>query len=518
MHVKQWSVRLYTILSVAITILCAITLPAGASVGVLTQNNDNGRDGANLGETALSPSTVNSSTFGLLFTRTLDANVNGQVLYVPNVTINGTVHNVIYCTTSNNSNGSPCGVWAFDADSASESTALWHDVLPTSGEWLTSAPVIDVSTDTLYACTKDTSDAGPIRLRAFDITTGKEKPGSGIKIYAAVKGTGDGSSGGIVSLDWSQANCRPALLFLNGDVYIAFAHNSDSFPYHGWVLGYHYDGTKFTRTAVLCTTAYGGLGGVWQAGKGLTADSNGNIYLAVGNGTFSANATTGPKSYGMCYLRLSTPSLTPHDYFSPYDEATQSNSDKDLGGAGLLLIPGTDRLFGGGTKFGSAFLLDSTNLGGFTAGGPDNCLDRINGLGSSVGQNAVCWDETTYKYVYLWSNSNNIQQFRYDPSVSTLNPAGIYLSSSGYTSGGSLGVSADASTNGILWAVGNNHVVYAFNATDVSKAPFWTSIQNSSRDKLPSVGHFQFPTIVNGKVYVPTGSATIAAYGLLSGS
>ncbi|MDQ2800066.1 MAG: malectin, partial [Armatimonadota bacterium] len=64
-------------------------------------------------------------------------------------------------------------------------------------------------------------------------------------------------------------------------------------------------------------------------------------------------------------------------------------------------------------------------------------------------------------------------------------------------------------------AVGNDKVVRAFDATDVTKTPLWTSAQNSARDGLPSVGHFQFPTAVNGKVYVPTGSASIAVYGLL---
>ena len=80
---------------------------------------------------------------------------------------------------------------------------------------------------------------------------------------------------------------------------------------------------------------------------------------------------------------------------------------------------------------------------------------------------------------------------------------------------GSLAVSANGSSNGILWAVGNDHIVRALDATDISKTPLWTSAQNSTRDSFNSVGHFQFPTVVNGKVYVPTGSASIAVYGLL---
>ena len=70
------------------------------------------------------------------------------------------------------------------------------------------------------------------------ILTGNEKTGSPIVIAASVPGTGDGSVNGIVSFATSHANCRPGLLLLNGVVYIAFAHNSDSFPYHGWIFGY----------------------------------------------------------------------------------------------------------------------------------------------------------------------------------------------------------------------------------------------------------------------------------------
>jgi hypothetical protein len=63
--------------------------------------------------------------------------------------------------------------------------------------------------------------------------------------------------------------------------------------------------------------------------------------------------------------------------------------------------------------------------------------------------------------------------------------------------------------------VGNNAVLHALDATDVTKTELWNSTTNTARDGLPSVGHFQFPTIANGKVYVPTGSAGIAVYGIL---
>jgi len=497
--------------------------PALAQTAVLTQNNDNARTGSNTAETTLTPQNVKVATFGKLFTITgLNASVNGQVLYVPNVTIGGATHNVVYAYTSNNTDNSPCGVYAYDADNGKQ---LWATVLPNSATYTTATPVIDPATNTMYVLTKTgNDDTGSTYLRVFDITTGKEKTATPTQVAASASGTGDGSVGGKVYFDGSyangrfHANDRAALLLANGYVYVSFAHNSDSFPYHGWVLAYQYSSGTLSQAASFCTTPNGGDGGVWQAGKGLTADAAGNIYFSIGNGTFDANS--GGPDYGMCYMKLS-PTLKVLDYFAPFDEQSQSNGDLDLGNSGLVGIPGTTTLFGGGTKFGSAFLMDSGNLGKFTPNGPDKVLDRIDNVSGNddVGQNPISWDSGTYKYVYLWPGGEPVEQFQYDPSVSSLNPKGIdKTASSSVTDGGSLAVSSSGTGNAILWAIGDNGTVRAYDAANVSNPELWDSAQNSSRDGVGHSGHFQFPTIVNGKVYVPTGGSTIAVYGLLPGA
>jgi len=494
--------------------------PALAQTAVLTQNNDNARSGSNTAETTLTPQNVKVATFGKLFTMTgLNANVNGQVLYVPGVTIGGATHNVVYAYTSNNTDNSPCGVYAYDADTG---TQLWKTILPNSATYTTATPVIDPATNTMYVLTKTgNDDTGSNYLHAFDITTGQDKTGSPIQIAASANGTGDGSVGGKVYFDGNHgngrfhANDRAALLLVNGVVYTSFAHNSDSFPYHGWVLAYQYTNGAFSQVASFCTTPNGGDGGVWQAGKGLTADAAGNLYFSIGNGTF--DAPSGGKDYGMCYMKLS-PSLQVLDYFAPFDEQSQSNGDLDLGNSGLTGIPGTAALFGGGTKFGSAFLLDSGNLGKFTPGGPDKVLARIDGVSGNddVGQNPISWDSGTYKYVYLWPGGQPVEQFQYDPTAGTFKPTGIFAkASSAVTDGGSLAVSSSGTSNAILWAIGDNGTVRAYDATNVAAPELWDSAQNSSRDSVGHSGHFQFPTVVNGKVYVPTGGSTIAVYGLL---
>ena len=525
-------IRSHWLFILTFSLFGAITsTPVPAQVTVATQNGDNGRTGANLSETALTPFALASGQFGKLFTISgLDADVNGQVLYVPNITVAGAVHNAIFAYQSNNVDHSPSGLAAFDADTGA---LLWRDsssdaspIIPASATYTTATPVIDPATGTLFVLTKnDTDDTGRTYIHAIDITTGREKPGSPVLIDRAqvnVAGTGDGSIGGRVYFDGAasgsdifHANDRPGLLFANGIVYAAFAHNSDSYPYHGWIVGYKYDGTQFTLSAVFCTTPDGGDGGIWMAGKGLTSDAAGNLYCSVGNGTF--DIPSGGKDYGMCYLKLS-PSLQVLDWFCPHDELSLSNADLDTGNSGVVALPGTTRLFGGATKYGAGFLLDSTNMGHFTSGGPDKALLRLNSLtgNDSVGQNPICWDAGNMKYVYLWASGSNLEQFNYDLAAGTFVPAGVYKQTANLTAGGSIAVSADGGSQGIVWAVGNDAIVRAFDATDVSKPALWTSTSNPGRDGLPSVGHFQFPTVANGKLYVPTGSASIAVYGLLS--
>lgn len=501
----------------ALSFIAALTCCAAAQAeppNVVTQHGNNERTGANLYEKILTPANVSVANFGLLFTRQLDASVNGQVLYVPARVVDGVMHNVIYIYTSNNSNGSNCSIYAFDADDPNQGAPLWRTQLPASAEWTTCTPAIDMLTHIMYVLTKQSDDSGPTELHAFDMNTGIEKPGSPITIEASVAGTGDGSSNGIVSFDTSQANCRPGLLVVNSTVYIAFSHNSDSFPYHGWVFGYQYNGVQFTQTAMFCTDPNGGLGGIWMAGMGLAADAAGNIYCGVGNGTFDVN--TGGTSYGMSVLKLTTPGLAVADWYCPSDELENSNADLDFGSAGVIGIPGTQLLFTGATKFGSAFLVNSANLGHFAPGSTTTVPQRIDNLSGDnrEGQNPVCWNAGANKYIYLWPGGSAPEQLQYQTSAGKLNPAGIYKQASD-TAGGSLAVSANGATNGILWAVGSDNIVRALPALDISTGELWDSSQNATRDGLTSVGHWQFPTVVNGKVYVPTGSSTVEVYGLL---
>ena len=98
-------------------LFCAVAVTAFGQTSVLTQHNDNARTGQNTSETILNTSNVNVNQFGKLFAMPSDGQVYAQPLYVPGVTINGGVHNVVILATENDS------VYAYDADSSGD--PLW---------------------------------------------------------------------------------------------------------------------------------------------------------------------------------------------------------------------------------------------------------------------------------------------------------------------------------------------------------------------------------------------------------
>src|SRR5689334_23370811 len=84
--------------------------PAPEAVVITTYKADGSRLGAYANEKTLTPANVKASTFGKKWTYTVDGIIFAQPLYVQDVSINGSNHNVLYVATEHDS------VYAFDTD------------------------------------------------------------------------------------------------------------------------------------------------------------------------------------------------------------------------------------------------------------------------------------------------------------------------------------------------------------------------------------------------------------------
>jgi hypothetical protein len=522
--------RVLCLIAIVLVITATLLVPAVAQVSVTTSRNDNARTGQNTGETILKPSNVNVNQFGKLFSQAVDGYVYAQPLYSANVSIPGKgTHNVVYVATEHNT------VYAFDADSNTGTNAapLWKvsftktqitpptsddvgcgDLVPEIG--ITSTPVIDPSTGTLYVVVKTKNSLGKFfhKLHALNVATGAEKFSGPRVIAASVRGAGDGSVNGVVKFDPFRQHQRVGLLLQNGNVYVSSASHCDIGPYHGWVISYN--AATLKKNGTWNSTPNGGLGGVWQGGPGVAADTNSNVYLATGNGTFDVDQSG--QDYGDSIVKLGPPAanhIKPLDFFTPFNQNDLNSADADLGSGGLVLLPNQNgphaHLLVQAGKEGTIYLVDRDNMGHFN---PDNNNQIVQSLPNAVGGiwGAPAWWNNN---LYFGGIFDNLTQFTFNPASGLLSTGPTTHSATFYGyPGPTPSVSANGTANGIVWAIQtdtSSAILHAYDATNLSRE-LYNSTQKATDDAGGPV-KFSVPTIANGKVYVPA-VQQISVYGL----
>jgi len=548
-----------------------------APQNVLTQHNDNSRSGAYLVESRLTPANVNPTTFGRLYTRTVDGDIVGQPLYVRAVrTASAGVKNLIFVTTSKNN------VYAFDADNLDPNPAhglVWQinlcSSVPSSvcsETWsrlvgITSTPVIDPNTNTMYVvtrCSDGTGGAndGAIFIHAINIADGTERVTPPVQIDATDPANPN------TKFDFHCQRNRPGLLLSNGVVYAAFGTFScdqacaPGAPYRGWVLGYRASDLK--QVAVFDASPQAGGVGIWQTGNGLAATADGSIYLQTGNGPTSESLQD---SFVKLQPSASPPGLVAAGSFTPNDAATLSNGDTDLGSGGPMLLP-HGRLIGGG-KQGRYYVLDQGGMtltqdaapdalgfNGFQAfintyhndnakpscppaGGAAGCDPTASShscyidpsryqIGELCGPNIhggpIFWQpNTSYGLIYEMPEKDFLKAFKYDLTTNNvgemplMQATGTLARPTDGMPGGFSSVSANQMNAGIIWTsmpFGDgqwNPVpgrLVAFDASNLKQ--LWSDDDNVLWAKSVP------PTIADGKVVRATAANQVIVYGLLN--
>lgn len=507
--------------------------PSGSAVkDVLTYHNDNARTGQQLNETTLTPANVNSSTFGKLFVISVDGKVDAEPLYAAGLSVGGATHNVLVVATEHGS------VYAFDADNG---TTLWQKSMLLSGETtsddhscgqvspeigVTSTPVIDLNAGphgTIYAVAM--SKAGTQyfqRLHALDLTTGAEQFGGPTTIQATFPGSGDNSSGGNVIFDPGQYKDRPGLLLMNGIIYTAWSSHCDIRPYTGWMISYNQN--TLAQISVLNVTPNGNEGSFWNAGAGPAADTNGNIFALNANGVFDTNLDTNgfpaQRDFGNAFLRLSTNGgqLAVADYFAPTDTAAENATDGDLGSGGALVVPDltdstgkTRHLAVGAGKDGHIYVVDRDNMGKFNAANNSNVYqDVASALAGSVFSMPAYFNGV----IYYGAVGDTLRAFPFSQARLALSATSQSATTFPFP-GATPGISANGSSNGIVWAAENGSVavLHAYDATNLSHE-LYNSNQAGTRDQFGVGNKFITPMIANGKVYVGT-TNSVGVFGIM---
>jgi putative pyrroloquinoline-quinone binding quinoprotein len=516
-----------------------ISRAVSVNMDYATYHFNNFRTGWDAYETTLTTANVASPAFGQLYTLNLDGEVLAQPLYVQQVEMPGLgTHDTLFTVTENDT------AYAFDAESGAQ---LWTTSLvnPANGDspvptrntgdcmsivpavGVTSTPVIDVTTGTMYvdAKIKHLHFGVPSyyhMLHAIDIHTGLDKPGSPIVVTATYPVSGHSP----LVFDAQREHQRPGLLLSRGVLYVGFGSHCDldGPDSHGWFIAYSAD--TLSQLAVFngSPNRVDGFASIWGGGFAPAADFQGNIFAVTGNGIFD-----GTSNFGDSVVRLDSSTLHLHDFFTPYNQADLDAKDLDFGSGGVMVIPpqmsGDPQLLVAAGKGKTIYLMDSASLGGYTKGGPDKVLQAIpNGAGVKVGVEggpAYYVTPTGTPLIFMGGGQDYLKAWALSytptPSLTLVDQTRTTLSGEGGTVP-IVSSNLEVAGTGIVWFVdrpqqgGGNHNVGldAFDATNLKKRLFATTVGVFGN---PKGNLYSVPTVVNGRVYVSDGNQ-IVVYGL----
>ena len=500
---------------------------------VLTYHYNFYRQGVTLQETTLTPSNVNSASFGKIAFFTVDGKVDAQPLYVNEQNIGGSLNNTVYVVTENDS------IYAFSANTgrqfwmvsaleAGETPSDDHgcgQIAPTIG--ITDTPVIDKMAGPhgaifFVAMSKDSSGHYHQRLHALDLSTGAELFGGPTEIQAMYPGTGDGSMNGFVIFNPGQFAERAGILEFGPTLYLAFTSHCDERPYTGWIMAY--SARSLQQVSVIDVTPNGNEGAIWMSGDGLAADGSGNIYFLDGNGTFDTtlNSQGFPINgdFGNAFIKLTNSggTLQAADYFNMYNTVQESNADEDLGSGGVLVLPDlTDNqgqvhhLAIGAGKDTNIYVVNRDNMGKWNPNNNNQIYQELQGALPGGEWSSPAYFNNT---VYYGDVGDNLKAYAISNAKLATTPTSQTATSFGFP-GTTPSVSANQSSNGIVWAVENSSpaVLHAYDATNLAHE-LYNSNQAGSRDQFGPGNKFITPIVANGKVFVGTQTG-VAVFGLL---
>jgi outer membrane protein assembly factor BamB len=292
----------------------------------------------------------------------LAGNIWAEPLVFGGLVIVATETNDLYAF--NEATGAPA--WHINLGAPVSASALpCGDIAPTVG--ITSTPVIDPSTSTLYAVADLASGSSASHtLFAVNARTGA------LVFSRSVEPPADNP------LNQLQ---RESLAFDHGRILVGFGGNDgDCAQYRGYLVSAPADNTGGNEVYAVPTTREGAI---WSGGGAPAVDAAGNVFVPTGN---AANGPGSQFDHGDTLEKL-TPDAAELDYWAPSSWAQDSANDADLGSVSPELLP-NNLVFQGG-KNGNGYLISTTSLGHI--GGERFSASVCNSFGSDAYANGILY-------------------------------------------------------------------------------------------------------------------------------
>lgn len=499
-----------------------------AQFDVITHHYNNFRTGWNQREQILTPATVQSSSFGLLYTVNVDATLYAQPLVVSNQTITGLGgrYEVVYVATENNT------VYAINAANgtillqrnfgAGVNTANFGGC-GTLG--IEADPVIDLAQQAMYVITYalNSNSQPAYTLHALDLSSLNDKVPP-----VTVTASHTLANGSQYTFLAQYSRLRAALLQANGNIYAAFASFCDlnGDVTRGWVLGWHaatltpFPANEMTNTLASSPQDDVFLASIWMSGAGIAADESGNLFFVTANS--KSGSYDGVHAIQESAVKMSPDLTTILSIFTPagsqYGVNTLDQHDKDFGSGGITLLPkqsGPDsELAVAAGKDGQMYLMNRKNLGGYGGADGTNAVLGTYPIGACFcAQSYFTGTDGTAYVVTSGGSQVNVWALQSAPTVA-LN---LVQTSPQISTGGDGGFFTSVSSNNteagsyIIWAVANQVNSVALHAIFMNPPgdrAFTVTTGSYASANINSV-----PVVANGKVFVGV-SDTLAVFGL----
>ncbi|HEV3265427.1 MAG TPA: PQQ-binding-like beta-propeller repeat protein [Acidimicrobiales bacterium] len=335
------------------------------------------------------------------------------------------------------------------------------DISPTVG--ITGTPVIDPTRSEIFVVADELQNGSPVHvLVGLDTTSGrtemtKNVDPTGAKPAALLQRTG-------LTLDANQ-------------VVFGFGGNyGDCSMYRGWLVGVNESGGAPVDFAVDSGPGES-QGAIWMGGAAPEVDSDGNLWIGVGNGSVTTPGEA--YDYSDSVLELSS---TFHllQYFAPTSWASDNAHDLDLSMAPALLADGQVVASG---KSAHAYLLNGGHLEGI--GGQESDLASV--CGDDVDGGTAVMGTT----VFLPCLSGIVAL-----QVGT-SPARLQVLWTSHTGGGPPIIAADR-----VWTIGQDGMLSGLNPTT-------GAVEQQAAIGTP-VNHFPTPSVGSGVLVAAAGSHVVA--------